>query len=86
MIDLITQLKKEKKEEKIILLVFTKLYTLLTIQSFRYRFSLGCLPAIIICGVDILLCSYYGVSSLCGLLANIFRNLIRSALSPLFTS
>jgi len=52
-----------------------------SLLALKMNIPLGCLPAILMCALDVLLCSYFGISSLCGLVFDSIRSILRAGFS-----
>jgi len=52
-----------------------------SLLALKLNIPLGCLPAILMCALDVLLCSYFGISSLCGLVFDSIRSILRAGFS-----
>jgi len=54
-----------------------------SLLALKLKIPLGCLPAILMCILDVILCSYFGISSLCSLVFDSIRSILRAGFSLL---
>jgi len=53
----------------------------ISLASIKYKFLLGCVPAIIVCGLDMVLCSLYSLHCLYSLLVTSLKTILAAILA-----
>merc|ERR1711936_1185733 len=58
----------------------------ISLIAIKYKIQFGCFPAIFICGLDVIVCSLYGLQAVYSLIINSIRTVIKGFLSLLIAA